>query len=229
MEGPVMPTKPILKFTAWSYSRLHDYDECPARASYKHLQKIPEGPKGPALLRGSEIHKLAENFGTGRLKKLPVELKLFAEEFAELVKHKRILQVEQQLALDASWQPSDWFGPQAWLRAVLDACYADKSTFVVRDYKTGRVKPENIAQLDLYALVGFAYHEEVETVDAALWYTDAGEVNARNYVRADVPRLQREWTRRTKKMLADTTFKPKPGNACRWCPYTKGKGGPCRF
>jgi hypothetical protein len=224
-----MPTRAVKRFDAWSYSRLHDYDECPARAKYQHLDKLPKGPEGPALLKGQAAHKDGELYATGRLKKLPPSLELFAEEFNDLRKCKRILQVEQQLALDDTWKPSDWFGPHAWLRAVLDVCYVEDNRLIINDYKTGKVRPENMPQLDLYAVVGFAHHPAVEAVDAAFWYLDAGEVNARSYVPADVPKLKAMWAKRTRKMLADTTFKPTPGHACRFCPYTHARGGPCKY
>ena len=33
--------------TAWSYSRLSDYQQCPAKFKHKHMDKLPD-PPGPA-------------------------------------------------------------------------------------------------------------------------------------------------------------------------------------
>ena len=228
-----MPIKPILRMKAWSYSRLSEYNLCPLKASLHHLQKIDE-PKGPALLRGSQIHEEAEAYATGRLKKLPDSLKLFAEEFKDLAKRRKYLQVEQQVAFDKAWKPCDWFGADAWLRVVMDAYYVDGDKLVVVDHKTGKVRPENVEQLDLYAVAGFILHPEVTTVDAQLWYLDQGEQVTRSYTLADAAKLQKVWTKKPAKMLADTTFKPTPGGGCRYCWYSqaakvKGGGGQCKF
>ena len=63
-------TKPR-QFTSWSNSRYNDYAQCPAKAHYKHIQKLPE-PKSPYMDRGIEIAKIEEAFFKGELKTLPV-------------------------------------------------------------------------------------------------------------------------------------------------------------
>lgn len=59
------------QFTSWSNSRWNDYAQCPARASYKHLQKLPE-PKSGFMDRGIEIAKMEEDFFKGKARTLPV-------------------------------------------------------------------------------------------------------------------------------------------------------------
>jgi len=228
-----MPTKVTKKFTAWSHSRLKEYEDCPLKAKIDHLDKIKE-PKGPALLNGQRVHKEAEDYVSGRLKKLPASLKLFAAEFKALQKISKRVALEGELAFDKTWRRCDWFAPETWLRLKMDAYYVDSDRLILVDYKTGKVHPENMEQLDLYAVVGFLIHPEVSVVDAQLWYLDQGEVNARSYTLKEAGRLQKIWTKRPAKLLADSTFKPRPGSGCRWCWYSQGcraKGGPgiCKF
>lgn len=64
------PTKKK-QFTSWSNSRWNDYAQCPARAHYKHIQKLPEPKSGP-MDRGIEIAKIEEAFFKGEIKKLPI-------------------------------------------------------------------------------------------------------------------------------------------------------------
>lgn len=59
------------RFTSVSNSRWNDYAQCPARAHYKHIQKLPE-PKSGAMQRGIEIAKMEEAFFKGEIKTLPV-------------------------------------------------------------------------------------------------------------------------------------------------------------
>lgn len=226
-----MPIKATKRFTAWSYSRLSDYESCPRRAKFKHLDKLVE-PAGPALARGSDIHKECEGYVTGRLVELPESLARFPEEFAALRARKDV-ETERQLAVTAAWQPCEWFASNAWLRVVVDATYAGADATeagrVLLDYKTGRVYPDKVDQLDLYGLIAFAYHPGLKRVDSAFWYLDAGEVINKSLVVAEVAKLKKKWEKRVAPLLADEAFLPKAGDGCRWCFFGQGgkaKGGP---
>jgi len=103
---------------SWSFSRLTDYDfdlgGCPAKFKYKHLDKLPE-PKGEALERGSTIHKLAEDYIAGTIKRVPKELEKFAVFFKDIKATKKsapdVVTQEQMLGFTANWEPcrgDDW-------------------------------------------------------------------------------------------------------------------------
>jgi hypothetical protein len=96
------------------------------------------------------------------------------------------------------------------------------------DFKTGKVRPENVEQLDLYAAVAIAHApDHVQVIDAELWYLDWGEIIRRTYSRADALQLQKKYKKdkAVLRMLSDTTFKPTPGNHCRWCFFGQAKKG----
>lgn len=232
------PIKAVLRFFAWSYSRLHDWEECGRKAKLKHLDKsAPKEPEAPAMARGSAMHKTAELWSTKRHtdKKIPDELKLFEAEFIELRKIARRLNVEQQLAFDKNWNPCSWFGPEAWLRVVCDCEWVDDDNRVhVVDYKSGKIRDDHLEQLSLYAIAMFIKYPRATHVDTSLWYLDAGELKAETYERKDLAKLQKLWLSRSEPMLSDTEFKPTPGRGCRFCFYGqngKQKGGPgiCEF
>lgn len=219
---------PPPRFTAWSYSRLADYEACPAKAKYKHIDKLKE-PDSPVLARGTAIHKEAEQYSTGLISKLPESLARFAKEFAALRKVQKLLNTESQIALTKDWKIGDWFGHEAWCRVVIDCWYLSDGDAIVIDYKTGKVREESLEQLGLYALAMFATHSSVDTVVASLWYLDSGDILTETFARADKSKLERQWVKRSLPLLKDQKFKPTPGNACRWCHYSKAKVGPCAF
>jgi hypothetical protein len=232
-----MPTLAPKRFLAWSYSRLYDHEDCALKARFKHLDKLKE-PGGPALERGARIDKLAENYSVGRISTLPEELKLFKQEFALLRKLKRLLNPQQNLALTKLWKQTDWFGADVWVRIKMDVWYDDLKKGVRRviDYKTGKIRDENQDQLDLYAVGASAVASPaIELIKTELWYLDQGEVREREFTRPQADALRTPWEKRVAPMLADTKFKPNPGNACRWCFFgqtaKREKGGPglCRF
>ena len=101
---------------AWSYSRLADYEQCPAKFKYKHIDRLPD-PGSAAMQRGSDIHKAGENFLKGKGKLTP-EYKYFKKEMAELKQLSPL--VEQQWGFTANWEQTGWFGNDTWLRIVCD-------------------------------------------------------------------------------------------------------------
>lgn len=224
-----MPTKPSPQITAWSYSRLSTYEDCPFKAKMKYVDKAQE-PGSKALDRGKAIHKIAEDYALGRIEDEPPELQCFIDEFKELRANKKRIQVEEQLALDKDWEPCDWFGPDAWVRLVVDCIVQLDTELILIDHKTGKIRPSHRDQLELYAIAGFANSgPAIKTIRGELWYLDQGELIEASYKRSDVPKLQKKWEKRAMPMLTDRTFKPKPGDGCRWCHFSVKRAGPCVY
>ena len=229
-----MPLKPVKQFTSWSFSRYKDWMECPLKAKLKHIDKVPEGEKGPALLRGEVIHKEAEDFTRGKIRKIPASLKLFAKEFAHLKKMKAV--AEGKWAMTVEWKPIDFFDwGKAWCRVVLDAHYylPRPRRAVVIDHKTGKIYPDNQHQIELYVIAAFAHYETAQEVQPALWYLDQGEIrpeDARIYTRSkDLPKLQSKWKKNVIPLLTDRKFLARPGDYCSRCAYSNRRGGPCKY
>jgi hypothetical protein len=240
-----MATALVKPLTSWSFSRYNDYRSCPAKAKYKHIQKLKE-PPSPAMERGAQIHTLCEQYVKGMQPTLPPELKLFKPEFLQLKKmykaKKLPMIVEDNWAFDKDWGESTWNDwVNCWVRIKLDmARYTAPNILHVTDYKTGKMNDFKIAeyeeQLELYAL-GALLMSAVEdvTVIVDLWFLDfgvkypaAGE--EKSYTRADLPRLLKSWNAKVKPMMVDTRFAPKPSaNACKYCHYKKANNGPCQY
>lgn len=115
---------------------------------------------------------------------------------------------------------------------------SDIPTAEVHDFKTGGEKKlanqdfgEYYTQLELYGLAGLLTFPTAQVVKSSLVFIDFGKTveNPYAFKRSDEKKLMKKWEMNTKRMLADTTFKPKPGNACRWCHFSKAKDGPCQF
>ncbi len=230
-----MPRKPSPKITAWSYSRLNDYRTCPLKAKLKHVDKIKE-PSSAPMQRGSDIDKMAEDYVAGKLKKLPDELELFTEEFVYLRSINKRVALQQQWAIDAKWNPVDWFDSSVWYRGKADAqvLSEDGETLTVIDFKTGKIREGYKEQLEIYAFMGFLYGDDnIKVVRPEIWYTDQGVLLPdpedkgtyplpEEFTRKDIPKLKRKMINLPKKMLADRTFAPTPSRLCGWCWFSKG-------
>ncbi len=213
-------------FTAWSYSRLNAWEECPLRARLKLLDKRSE-PEGPALARGNAIHKEAEAFASGQTRGLPPSLAQLKDEFKDLKKAKPL--VEQQWAFTSAWEPTGWFDANAWLRVICDAVTVNPPLAVVIDHKTGKLREGYNDQVELFALAALAKFQDVAQVRTELWFLDHGVIRDNEFTRADEAKLRVKWEKRSRPMLLDKTFAPRPGWQCRYCYFTKEKGGPCKY
>jgi CRISPR/Cas system-associated exonuclease Cas4 (RecB family) len=218
-----------------------DWRGCPAKFKYKVIDKLVEPPNA-AMARGSDIHKKAEDFVTGKLKKMPDELKLFEQEF-KLLKGQKIKIVEDQWAFKADWTDTvwnDWAG--CWLRVKLDVAYVNvtHNALVPIDHKTGKYREEKneeyLLQLELYGLSGLLKYPTIDVVSPRLWYLDHGIIHPDpekddeiEYFRKDLPDLKKRWEARVKPYFADKTFRPTPGAACTYCHFRKANGGPCKY
>ena len=226
------------RITAWSFSRWRDYEQCPFKASCKYIHKFKE-PESPPMKRGTDIHKKAELYIKGLLKDIPIELGFFEREFKKL---RRVeAEAEQSLAFDVDWQPTGWFDTNAWCRVKTDASALLFGKRYIVDYKTGKQYEEHADQLELYALAGFITYPEAEEVEAQDWYLDQppdcpDRITGESFLRKQVKELKDAWARRTRAMLTDTAFSPRPNYGCRKCwlrrgngDFPGGKGGPCEL
>jgi putative RecB family exonuclease len=243
----IIPIKPI---SAWSFSRYSTYKQCPLKFKLSAIDKINEPPNA-AMARGAAIHDLAEKFIKGAAKTLAPELKSFEKEFKRLrAMFKKIGQsmvVEDQWAFTKEWDQTQWNNwTQCWVRIKLDCAHHEAdNVLVVSDWKTGKFRKEMnedyVEQLELYALSALILHNHIDEVLPRLVYTDQGRIYPNgtdepilSYKRADIPRLKKLWEKRTRAMMNDTIFAPRPNDKCVWCWYGQSKkaaGGPglCKY
>lgn len=216
----------------WAYTKLIDFESCAYKAFLKHVERIPE-EKGPAAERGTEIHQMAEDYVTGKLTSLPIELNKFKDEFKSLREAyitTSTVSVEGEWGFDKDWVPTDY--KTAWLRVKLDARVAvSPKKSVVIDYKTGKRAGNEIKhgeQVILYGLAEVLRQPEVEEVVVELWYLDIDEMHPVTFTREQLLAQLPGFEARGLRMTTATTFPPNPNIfSCRFCPYSPAKGGQC--
>jgi hypothetical protein len=225
------------KITSWSFSRFTTYRGCPFKAKLMYIDKMKDGPPGPALVRGSQLHEYCEAYLKGWREDIHEDVAKITAHLEELKAHGA--EAELEFAFTREWEPCDWFAKDAWCRVKADALSMNMDNVLqVIDFKTGstpdKIKegnPDYELQLELYALAGMLKYPTAEKVKTSLIFTDHGMVveSSRTYTRDDLPELKTKWEARTNKMLNDEVYAPTPGNACRFCSFSKKKSGPCKF
>jgi hypothetical protein len=183
------------------------------------------------LERGSDIHKKIENYLSFKNVPMPEEVHPRIRPEFETLKASSPM-VERELAFDKDWKQVGWFDSTAWCRIKVDVLTPPKdSRSIIIDHKTGKVKDkgEYNTQLELYGLGVFLIYPEVEIAEADLYFTDHGVIIEQEFQRAIAKDLREAWMERVQPMLNDTTYAPRPGNACRFCNFSKARGGECQY
>jgi hypothetical protein len=120
--------------------------------------------------------------------------------------------------------------PATWLRAKCDALYIDGDTLVLIDFKSGKYRVPSDDQIELYAVIGHCFSPQVKHVVASFWFveqeTDPLELS---YTAKQLLGLRGKFTQEFLKMEKERKWAPKPSAKCRWCSFSKQKGGSCVY
>jgi hypothetical protein len=196
------------------------------RAKYKFVDKMKE-PSSFAAERGTEVHKMGENYLLGKITGVPAGFNNFKDELKGL---KALgATPEGMVSFDSKWRvlPKDAPYEKKWLISVLDATVRDKKTSTIVDYKTGKIYPDDHKeQGELYALGELM--QGAEKVDVEMWYLDQNHIEPYQYLKKEKAKLLKKWKTRGDEMISATEFPATPSKeACQWCHFAKKKEGPC--
>ena len=213
----------------WGWSKLDTYRACPAQFKYKFIEKR-EDPPGPAMARGTEIHNALEMYVNGWAPDQPEGINPFWKKHLERLK-KQSPKTEASWGIDKDWKPlKSWFEKETWCRAKSDVYYIQGDLLMLIDFKTGKYRVPSDDQNKLYATIGGAMFPVVQRVRTSFWFVDQAEVPHEEVYKADdLERMRGYFNKEAAKLYNDRAFKPSPGNACRYCPFSRQKNGPCQY
>lgn len=211
-----------------SYTKISMYMECPAKKRYKYDERRPI-EQSPQAARGTAYHSAIESV-LERDQPAPAE-------FPELGFYSGYLQrlrslgakAEYKFALTVEWVPTGWDSGDAWVIGVADVWMPSVPVAHVQDWKTGKMYDSHEKQGEFYATSLFSYVPEAYEVKATFVYTDLKKERNKTYHRDMLQSLRDRWTARIERMERDTICAPTPSWGCRYCPFSKAKGGPCQF
>lgn len=215
----------------WSLSALKLFERCKYAYKCRYLLRVPT-TYGAAAQRGVDTHKVIEmNLTEGHPLSLELDQK-WGNAFREI---KQLpIQIEHKIGLTDEWTLAPNY-KDAWSRMVLDAKVKKPGGYVIYDWKTGKEYDEHYEQKELYSLGVLSEHPEETTVTAVHVYLDLGKQTKREYHRDQLLARRAQWDSRAKKLqgyleAGDTgQWIPEPNYFCKWCSYSKGNGGKCKF
>jgi hypothetical protein len=214
---------------AWSLTKLKTFLQCGAKYDYRYNQRLPD-ISSLASQRGTQIHATLAGFiaGTNPLEG-PLE---FYHGFLTALKDSAVpLYTEKKIALRQDWTAiPDSSDEKAWFVGYLDLYRETEDHANYWDWKTGKIYPDHLEDMEVYALAVMAAKPRLETVTAIYAYVDKGQKRERTFVRqAEYDTLKEKWSEKVRRMEGTTQFIPNPQFMCRYCPYSRAQGGPCPF
>lgn len=210
-----------MKEWSWSYSKYKNYDTCPKRHYEVDVAKNFTD-SSEQLEWGNQVHDCMRDAVTGKAK-LPDSMRDYQKWVDQICSGPGKLLVEMKMAITKTFQPTSWFGNDAWFRGICDVARVDGPVAIARDYKTGKLLHDS-RQLMLMSQCIFAHYPKVKRIlTEFIWLKE--DCSTPETFNRDT--IMREWPPvldhvKQMKHAADTlTYPPKPGKLCaRHCPVT---------
>jgi len=210
--------------TRHSYSSISKYRECPAAYAYRYILKLPDQPTA-AMMRGTRLHKLAEDYMDNADQPVPYDIKRVGLKLYQL--REQGAKAEATWYVDRDWNPVAE-DKDAMLVAIIDVHYVSNDTLKLHDYKSGREYTSHADQLELYSTVGLRIYPDAKRVESSAIYFDSGHEGAqRSIIRDMVPYYIDKWGGFIARIDRDEEFLPTAGSHCKRCVYASSNGGPC--
>jgi hypothetical protein len=212
-----------------SFSKWENYSQCPRRYKYGEVDKLPRSPIGAAGQRGTAIHDQIESFIKGsKGVDCPVTYHRDVLDRFRNAGNGELL-TEYKVAFTDNWERTVPEDRNARYVGVFDAVLHRPGSGEVEigEWKTGKPKDTHGDQRRLYTLMAFLTWGP-EVVTATTYYFDNTSSPQRLTAKSSaIPKLIKIWNERHDMIVNDNFFPPRPGFYCRWCDFSRAKGGPC--
>jgi len=210
--------------TAWSYSSIKTFDQCPKKYYHLRVAKDVKDEPGEAADYGTAVHLAAEEYIRDGV---PIPDKFafmrpIVEKLAALPGEKYC---ELKLGVTkASWgyDPCGFFGKEVWYRGIVDLLVIDGDRAWMIDYKTGKnAKYADMKQLDLMAGAIFVKFPQVQKIKSALLYVVSNDLIKKTHYRDELDSYMEvfgDQLDRLEAAMDSGVFNAKSGPLCGWCP-----------
>jgi hypothetical protein len=220
------PGERIKPPTAFSFSRLTWFEECPKKMHAVQIAKSFKEKESEPILYGKMVHKAFEM----RIKHndpLPSTLRVFEPIMAKIANSKSKKLAEMQLAIDQDYEPCDWFGKRlpagkvVYCRSVVDLAVISPNgeEAALFDYKTGKMS-EDFTQMRLTGALFMQHYPSVKRVKLVYLWIKHNMPTVEWMSREDIPAVWAELLPRINRYqdaFVKEEFPARQGRHCKWC------------
>lgn len=209
--------------TAWSYSSIKTFEQCPKKYFHLRVAKDVKDEPGEAADYGTAVHLAAEEFIRDG-KPIPEKfayIRPVVERLAALPGDKL---AELKLGIRKDYSPCGFFDKDVWWRGIADLLVIDGHRAWCVDYKTGKsARYADTKQLDLLAGAVFSHFPEVMKIKSSLIYVVSGELIPKTHVITERSQYLSVFDQQIDQLdaaMENGVWNPKSGPLCGWCPVT---------
>jgi len=210
--------------TAWSYSSIKTFDQCPKKYYHLKVAKDVKDEAGEAAIYGTAVHEVAEQYIRDGVP-IPEKFKFMRPIVEKLDEVEGEKHCELKLGVTRDLEPCGFFGKDVWWRGIVDLVVIDKDRAIMVDYKTGKnEKYADPKQLDLMAGALFAHYPELEIIKSALLYVVSNDFVPKMHYRHnlhDYMAVFRDELDRLEGAEQSGVWNAKSGPLCGWCPVVE--------
>lgn len=210
--------------TAWSYSSIKTFEQCPKKYYHLRVAKDVVDTPGDAADYGTAVHLAAEEYIRDG-KPIPepfAYIRPVVERLAAIPGEKHC---ELKLGVAKTrngYEACEFFAPNVWWRGIADLLVINGHKAWCIDYKTGKSsRYADMKQLDLLAGAVFTHFPEVVTIKSALLFVVSGDLIDKRHVITDRSQYLSVFDAQLDHLEAamdSGVWNPKSGPLCGWCP-----------
>ena len=170
--------------TAWSYSAIKTFVQCPKRYFHTKVAKDVTDKPNAAALYGEQAHKAAEDYVA---KGTPIEPKFHpmkaVAEVLNAMPGEKFPEMRMGIKkVDGGYEPSSFTASDVWWRGIADLVIINGEKAKLVDYKTGKnAKYADVKQLDLMAGALFVLKPELKVVKSALAFVVSNDFISKDH------------------------------------------------
>lgn len=172
--------------TAWSYSSIKTFEQCPKKYYHLKVAKDVKDTGSAATVYGTEVHKAAENYIKDGVEVPPKFsfIRPVVEALSKIDGDKHC-EIKLGVAYDgAEYTPTTFFGSDVWWRGIADLLIVNGDKAYLVDYKTGKnAKYADTKQLDIMAGAVFVHYPQVNRVKSALAFVVSNDFIKKDHTR----------------------------------------------
>ena len=213
--------------TAWSYSSINTFKQCPKKYYHLKVAKDVKDVSSSAMYYGNEVHRAAEHYvkkGTP----IPTKFKFIKKTLDSLnnIQGEKHCEIRMALAKeDGEYVPTTFFADNVWWRGIADLLIVDDDKAYLVDYKTGKsAKYADTKQLDLLAGATFTHYPEIKSIKSALAYVVSNEFVQKKHtsdMRKSYLTVFDDELERLDSAEENEVWNAIDGPQCAYCPVTK--------
>lgn len=213
--------------TAWSYSSISTFKQCPKKYYHLKVAKDVKDTSSEAMVYGNLVHKAAEDFikeGTPIPKKFDYMVPIVTA--LNNIEGEKHCELRFGVAYDGKdYKPTGFFSKDVWFRGIADLLIVNEDKAFLVDYKTGKnAKYADTAQLDMLAAATFTHFPEVTHIKSALAYVVSKEFIRKEHSRDLHGSYYTTFEEPLEALAAaeeHDVWNAKSGPLCAYCPVTK--------